>query len=117
MTNIQVINNWLIGKDGQSGSMRSEDGKLFSYNLPIAIRTAAFQHQAKWYDVYDYDIDTIEEKTGYRSMTTRQHIGLVTRALLNTKRRFTIHTYRYGNEEIEYRNVPVTTHILSLKHI
>jgi|TARA_R100000482_G_scaffold73777_2_gene28338 hypothetical protein len=84
MTNIQVIKNWISGKSGQSGSMRSADGKLFSYELQIGdIEKGIFQ-------VYDYDINTIEKMTGYRSMTTRQHLGLVTRILSNAQRIFEI---------------------------
>ena len=92
MTNKQVINKWYIGEDAKNSNMRSEDGKLFSYDLQIAHRSKSENGiNAKWFHVFDYSIDTIEEFTGYRSMTTRQHIGLVIRTLSYTQRQFTIH--------------------------
>ena len=94
MTNIQVINNWIDGEDAHnssggsgSSSLRSVDGVLYSYNLKIAERGVEF------YDVYDYDIDTIEKKTGYRSMTTRQHLGLVERTMLLRQINHDVHTW------------------------
>ena len=94
MTNIQVINNWIDGEDahnssggGGSSSLRSVDGVLYSYNLKIAERGGEF------YDVYDYDIDNIERVTGYRSMTTRQHLGLVERTMLLRQINHDVHTW------------------------
>ena len=100
MTNIQVINNWIDGEDAHnssggssSSSLRSVDGVLYSYNLKIAERSQAFQSRTKCYDVYDYDIDNIERVTGYRSMTTRQHLGLVERTMLLRQINHDVHTW------------------------
>jgi hypothetical protein len=76
MTNQEVIqkflkNDWRIYTNSQN--LTARDGSLFSYGLKIA----------NIYDKYiwDYSIDEIEECTGFRSVTTRQHIGLIKRAI------------------------------------
>ena len=112
MTNIQVINNWISGNDAHnssggssSSSLRSVDGVLYSYNLKIAERSQAFQSSIKWYDVYDYDIDNIERVSGYRSMTTRQHLGLVKRTLTSRQMTYDVHTW----DTVSYTHLTLPT--------
>ena len=76
MTNQEVIqkflkNDW--GKYMSSQNLTARDGSLFSYGLKIA----------NIYDkcIWDYSIDEIEKCTGFRSVTTRKHIGLIKRAI------------------------------------
>ena len=76
MTNQEVIqkflkNDWEISMNSQNLTVR--DGSPFSYGLKIA----------NIYDKYiwDYSIDEIEKCTGFRSVTTRKHIGLIKRAI------------------------------------
>lgn len=100
MTNIQVINNWISGNDAHnssggssSSSLRSVDGVLYSYELKIAERGVGFTWTTEFYDVYDYDIHNIERISGYRSMTTRQHLGLVKRTLADKQIDYDVHTW------------------------
>ena len=86
MTNNEVVQKFLdnawLNKNQidfnqySSGNLTSKNGSLYSYTLKIA----------DIYDriIWDYSIDKIEELTGYRSMTTRQHIGLIKRSVPDT---------------------------------
>tara|TARA_Y100001938_G_scaffold4387_1_gene5509 strand:- start:3122 stop:3454 length:333 start_codon:yes stop_codon:yes gene_type:complete len=77
----EVIEDFLGGQNGSTanGTLKSVGGKLYSYNLLIA-NTNPFIPINKG-EIYDYSINTIEEITGYRSTTTRKHIGLIKNAI------------------------------------
>jgi len=77
MTNKEIIEKYLNSENAKNNNLRSIDNKLYSYDLLIS----EIKDNKKI--IFDYDINTIEEITGYRSVTTRQHIGLLKRASEN----------------------------------
>ena len=69
MTNDQVVNAWVQGKDEASsgnGNLSVRGGSLFSYNLMIGERSA------NRFVVYDYTAAS----GAFRSQTTSCHVGL-----------------------------------------
>jgi hypothetical protein len=82
MTNKEIIEKYLNKENARNNNLMSLDNKLYSYDLLISeILLSAYQRDKKM--IFDYDINTIEEITGYRSLTTRKHIGLLKEALKN----------------------------------
>ena len=77
MTNKEIIEKYLNNENARNNNLMSLDNKLYSYNLRIS------EIKDNKIIVFDYDINTIKELTGYRSVTTRQHLGLLKEAVKN----------------------------------
>ena len=91
MTNKEIIEKYLNNKNAKNNNLMSLDNKLYSYDLRIS--------EIKDHKIilFDYDINTIEEMTGYRSLTTRKHLGLLKEALKNDVKRVIIdNIYSYS---------------------
>ena len=73
MNNNQVLEKFINNENASGNNLRSYDGKLYSYDLLIAF------YYKDHLNILDYDINTIEHLSGYRSVTTRQHIGKLIR--------------------------------------
>ena len=77
MKNLEIIEKYLNNENSKNNNLRSIDNKLYSYGLLIS------EIKDNKAIIFDYDINTIEEITGYRSLTTRQHLGLLKEAVKN----------------------------------
>tara|TARA_B100000530_G_scaffold312841_1_gene240761 strand:- start:540 stop:821 length:282 start_codon:yes stop_codon:yes gene_type:complete len=91
MTNKEIIEKYLNNENARNNNLRSIDNKLYSYDLKIS--------EIKYHKIilFDYDINTIEQITGYRSLTTRQHLGILKRALKNDVKKVIINNiYSYS---------------------
>tara|TARA_Y100000401_G_scaffold110437_1_gene107672 strand:+ start:4405 stop:4719 length:315 start_codon:yes stop_codon:yes gene_type:complete len=75
MTNKEIIKKYLNKENARNNNLMSLDNKLYSYDLLIS----EIKDHKKF--IFDYDINTIKEITGYRSLTTRKHIGILKEAL------------------------------------
>ena len=73
-TNKQVIQDFVNGRNSKNMNLTSIDGSLYSYNFKIAENNT----------VFDYSIHKIQELTGFYSMTTRQHLGILKREIANS---------------------------------
>ena len=85
-----------VGKvlKNSNGTLRVQNGKLYSYDLLIAEFTGT-----DWsIHVHDYKIAAIENVTGYRSMTTRQHIGLLQREIEESLHDATVFVYEENDD-------------------
>jgi hypothetical protein len=77
MTNKEIIEKYLNKENARNNNLMSLDNKLYSYDLLIS----EIKDHKKF--IFDYDINTIKELTGYKSLTTRKHIGILKEALKN----------------------------------
>ncbi len=77
MTNKEIIEKYLNKENVRNNNLMSLDNKLYSYDLLIS---EIKDHKII---IFDYDIKTIEEITGYKSSTTRRHLGALKEALKN----------------------------------
>ena len=75
MTNRQIINCFINGIYAKNNNLLSSEGVLYSYDMPIATL------RNNKGIINDFSIDYIERMTGFRSVTTRQHIGLLKRII------------------------------------
>ena len=75
MTNRQILNCFVNGIYAKNNNLLSCEGVLYSYNLPIATL------KNNMGIINDFSIDYIEKITGFRSVTTRQHLGLLKRVI------------------------------------
>ena len=84
MTNKEIIEKYLNNENARNNNLMSLDNKLYSYDLKIS-EIREFKGVKSFFlkIVYDYDINTIQDITGHRSLTTRQHLGLLKEALKN----------------------------------
>ena len=85
MTNEQIIKEFLNNKSAknQNNSLTSTGDKLYSYRFLIAEKAPTTTVGEFATVINDFSIGKIEEITGIRSMTTRQHIGLLKRTAQN----------------------------------
>ena len=81
MTNKQVIENFINGKNGKNQNLTSVDGSLYSYNFKIAENSVDLFGKNGIKTVFDYSIHKIQQLTGVYSMTTRQHLGILKREI------------------------------------
>tara|TARA_B100000700_G_scaffold324672_1_gene431461 strand:+ start:8610 stop:8960 length:351 start_codon:yes stop_codon:yes gene_type:complete len=77
MTNKEIIEKYLNNENARNNNLMSLDNKLYSYDLLIS----EIKDHKKF--IFDYDINTIKQITGYKSLTTRKHIGVLKEALKN----------------------------------
>lgn len=75
MTNEKIITCFINGIYAKNNNLLSSEGILWSYDMPIA--TLKNNKGV----INDFSIDYIEKMTGYRSITTRQHLGSLKRAV------------------------------------
>ena len=73
-TNKQVVQDFVNGRNSKNMNLTSIDGSLYSYNFKIAENNT----------VFDYSIHKIHELSGFYSMTTRQHLGILKREIANS---------------------------------
>lgn len=93
MTNKEIIEKYLNNENARNNNLMSLDNKLYSYNLRIS------EIKDNKIIVFDYDINTIQEITGYRSVTTRQHLGLLKEAVKNDVKKVIIdNIYSYSKK-------------------
>ena len=75
MTNEKVITCFINGIYAKNNNLLSSEGILWSYDMPIATL------KNNKGIINDFSINYIEKITGFRSVTTRQHLGLLKRII------------------------------------
>jgi hypothetical protein len=107
MTNQELINEFVYyGTDidtarNGNGTLRIENGNLYSYELLIAEFTT--EYNGTWtIHLHDYNINAIAKISGFRSMTTRQHIGMVKRQIQESSNNLVVFEY---NDKAEMTNI------------
>tara|TARA_Y100001970_G_scaffold282594_1_gene395734 strand:+ start:1201 stop:1560 length:360 start_codon:yes stop_codon:yes gene_type:complete len=92
MNNNQVLEKFINNENASGNNLRSYDGKLYSYDLLIAF------YYKDHLNILDYDINTIEHLSGYRSVTTRQHLGKLIRLCQYISTNFDYLNYKIKNQ-------------------
>jgi hypothetical protein len=82
MINKEVVQSFTEGLNAKTNNLTSIDGKLYSYDLLIGINKLD-KYGIKKIIILDYNIKLIEKLTGYKSITSRQHLGILNRVLTN----------------------------------
>ena len=87
MTNEKIITCFINGIYAKNNNLLSSEGILWSYDMPVATL------KNNKGIINDFSINYIEKITGFRSVTTRQHLGLLKRIIGDNIQDWKVKTY------------------------